>query len=104
MFSKAIEKSNSIILVGDLSKDQLNPLNNEFYNKLNLNNMRKVVTAPTRVTQYSSTLIDLIAISNQINLYDADTFKTDLRVSDHFATQIHIKIDFTFSPSFKRRV
>lgn len=101
---KALEVSNNIILVGDINEDQLNVTNNKFRDILLLNNMKNVINEPTRVTPYSSTLLDPIAMSNNITCLHSGIFETDKRISDHIGTFSFIKIIISSSSTFKRRV
>ncbi len=52
----------------------------------------------------TSTLIDPIAVSSGISVFDSGIFKTDRAVSDHYGTYTHIKVNLQTNIPFKRRV
>ena len=101
---KAIDITNNIILVGDINEDQLNPINHKFRDILLINDMINKIDEPTRVTNHSRTLLDPIAITNGITVYDAGVFQTDNAISDHYGTYAHIQADFQSNNPFKRKV
>ena len=61
------------------------------------------IDEPTRVTNHSRTLLDPIAITNRITVYDSGIFQTDDAVSDHYGTYAHIKVDFRSNNTYKRK-
>ena len=63
---KVFESYHKVILVGDINEDQLNDQNSKFRDIIHLNNMTNLITEPTRVTDTTSTLLDPIAISNNL--------------------------------------
>ena len=62
------------------------------------------IDEPTRVTNHYRTLLDPIAITNGITVYDAGVFQTDNAISDHYGTYAHIQADFQSNNPFKRKV
>lgn len=60
--STGIERANEMcknfLLLGDINEDQLNPSNHKLKDILILNNLSNKINEPTRVTEYSSTLLD----------------------------------------------
>ena len=101
---KAIDISNNVILVGDINEDQLNPINHKFRDILLINDMINIIDEPTRVTNLTQTLLDPIAITNGITVFDSGIFQTDNAISDHYGTYAHIKVDFQSNNPFKRKV
>ena len=89
----ALELNSRIILVGDINEDQLNTRTRKFRDILLLNNMSNVIDTPTRVSNTSRTLIDPIAITNNIQCLHASTVETDKEISDHYGTCIYFKIN-----------
>jgi len=87
---KAIEISPHIILVGDINEDQLNPSNHKLKDIMTLNNLRNIITNPTRVTSNSSTLIDITVLSSSVHCFDAGIFETDRNITDHYGTYVHV--------------
>ena len=69
-----------------------------------INNMNNVIQSPTRVTQFTSTSIDPIAVTTNIQVLHSGTFDTPREISDHFGTFIFFKADFDINKPFKRKV
>ena len=68
---KASDKSNKIIIIGDLNVDFLNiprshPVNDILTGQL----LENTIYEPTRVTQNTSTLIDPILVTNEVSVFD----------------------------------
>ena len=80
-----------MVLLGDINEDQLSITNNKLKTIMLLNNMTNVITNPTRVTSTTSTLIDRIVISNNINCLYSDTLITPSHISDHYCTLAYVK-------------
>jgi len=55
-----------LIVLGDLNIDQLVP-NNDLYNTIKTNNMKQLISEPTRITETSKCLIDIILVNTQKN-------------------------------------
>lgn len=73
---------NCMIFAGDLNVDFLQP-NNLVKQTLRSVGLMNLITLPTRITQDSSTSIDVILSSREFK-----SFRTDLNLADHFATGI----------------
>ncbi len=101
---RGTEITPNIIILGDINEDQLNLSNHKLRDLLSLNNMNNIITEPTRITDSSETLLDPIAVSDTINIYDSGIFVTDKVISDHFGTYAYIQIDVQNSIPYKRRM
>ena len=101
---RAYESNESVIIVGDLNQNLLNPNENKLTNIMSLNNLTNVIRKPTRITRNSSTLLDPIIVSGQINVIQADTLDVDSSLSDHKATTVLLKFVILPSSSSKRKV
>ena len=55
-----------------------------------LNNLRNLISDPTRITDTSSTLLDPIFISDEIFVLDSGVMQSDRSISDHAMTYLHI--------------
>nr|CAH7767833.1 unnamed protein product [Callosobruchus chinensis] len=71
----------NIILLGDVNIDMLDPTN-VLSNCLDFYGFRQVIDEPTRITRFSSTLIDAIFVSNIDIVEKSGTLNADL-ISDH---------------------
>ena len=60
-----------------------------------VNNLRNIITTPTRITTHSSTLLDPSIISNNSELYKSGCYDINESVSDHKATFIYIYLKST---------
>ncbi len=80
---RASEITKHIILVGDINEDQLNPTSNKFRNVTMINNMKNIINEPTRVTDLTQTLIDPIAVTAEVSVYDSGIIQTPSEISDH---------------------
>ena len=66
--------------------------------------MKNVINEPTRISPYSRTLLDPIALTKNIQNLHSGIFETDRNISDHFGTFTFIKICNQPTTIFKRRV
>jgi len=66
--------------------------------------MSNVINDATRVTHTTRTLLDPIAVTNQLNIYNAGVYNTPPHISDHFATYLYMNMDMQPSTPTKRRV
>ena len=101
---KAEDINKNIIIVGDLNDDLLNPNCHHLSNCLLLNNLRNIITEPTRVTNATATLIDPIIISDSIKSLNEGTIDVPPEISDHKSTFIFFPFDSVLTPAVKRKV
>lgn len=73
----ALDLSSVLLLLGDINEDQRNLSNNKLRNELLLNSMSNFTNKPKRVTHYWRTLIDPIAITNNIQYVQSGVFETE---------------------------
>nr|XP_022313371.1 uncharacterized protein LOC111118283 [Crassostrea virginica] len=102
---KASDKSNKIIIIGDLNVDFLNiprshPVNDILTGQL----LENTIYEPTRVTQNTSTLIDPILVTNEVTVFDSGTLVVDPNISDHKCTYISIKTSVSYNKAYERKV
>ena len=63
--SRVISESKETVILGDVNVNYLNKnANKDFKSILNLFGMKKIITTPTRITNNTSTLIDIIATTH----------------------------------------
>jgi len=91
LFNELFEKSlitastlcEEIIVLGDMNVNFLDKsINKEFKTIVNNNGFKQLIKNPTRVTNTSSTLIDIILSNNEKNIQQ--TFTAALSLSDHY--------------------
>ena len=76
-----LERS-EILLMGDCNVNYLSRSNNkEFKQILELYSLKQIITKPTRITDSTSTLIDIIACSNPSNISQSDV--CPMSIGDH---------------------
>lgn len=83
--SDIISEVDDIVLMGDMNIDMLKTRSVDtiyFQNLLNCFSLKQIVAVPTRITQKTSTLIDIICISQNISLVCIDTLDM-LNLTDH---------------------
>ena len=88
--SWSVEKANDIsqnmLILGDLNVDFLK-LNttHEFHTIMESYSLANIIQQPTRITRNTSTLIDPIIISENIQVHDSGIINVDHSISDHRA-------------------
>ena len=68
-----------------------------------INNLKNVIDMPTRITKHSSTLIDSVIISNDIDYYKSGCYNVTESVSDHRATFIFLKSNYERNECLTRK-
>ena len=101
---KALDVNSNLLIVGDINENQLLTANNKFNQIMIMNSLNSFITEPTRVTPYSSTLIDPIAISNDLEPINYGVIDIPSDISDHKSTYVHIKFPSNISATLKRTV
>ena len=82
MLEKASNESNSdIVLMGDINVNFLCRRNNDIKSILTLHGLKQLVTKATRVTENTSSLIDIIATNNESKIVKTEVIP--LGISDH---------------------
>lgn len=71
-----------IIIMGDFNIDFINCSNNKWLHLIELFDLKQLVNHPTRITQYSSSIIDHVYSSNPENI--SECFVAHYAISDHF--------------------
>lgn len=80
--TKTISESKEVILMGDVNVNYLDKKSNiEFKAILNLHGLKQLITAPTRITKDTRTLIDIIATTNYQNVKCSCTIPSG--IADH---------------------
>ncbi len=100
----AIDSTNKIIMVGDVNEDQLNVRNHKLKDILNINSLKNVITAPTRVTDTTSTLLDPIIVDMDQDIIKSDVLSTPQGISDHNATLIILSSELSSNRTYTRTV
>jgi hypothetical protein len=93
-FEKAQNEEKEIIILGDINRDLLNEqIKFSWSNYLTSLGLSQIIKEPTRVCEYSKTLIDHIYVTNQENILD--TRVLNIGISDHFPIFCNRKINFS---------
>nr|XP_022287616.1 uncharacterized protein LOC111100237 isoform X1 [Crassostrea virginica]XP_022287617.1 uncharacterized protein LOC111100237 isoform X1 [Crassostrea virginica]XP_022287618.1 uncharacterized protein LOC111100237 isoform X1 [Crassostrea virginica] len=99
------EKSDKIIIVGDLNVDFLNIQNTHVIRDILSNNVLvNLISEPTRITNTTRTLIDPILASHSVDFIEAYTLNIDAHISDHRATCISISQKHNSNRSYTRKI
>ena len=78
---QCIKASKEIIILGDFNIDYNKADNRDFKSLLNIFRLKQVITEPTRTTETSSTLIDLIITNRPENKMNKGVFPNS--IADH---------------------
>ena len=87
----ALDYSSDIILTGDINIDFTNLTNVQLRDCLALFNLTNVIDEPTKITDYSSSLIDPIPVSDACSVLDSGVIPVENAISDYKATYVSIK-------------
>lgn len=90
ILSYLVPSYDSIVVTGDVNINLLN-LNNPLTPCFDAYGFTQVINEPTRVTQFSSTLIDPIFVNNQNLICNSGVI--DVGFSDHFLVFCNVKYD-----------
>ena len=83
MIGRATENSIEVILMGDVNMNFLvSGENREFKSILNLCGVKQLVSQPTRITEATESLIDIIASNRPINIKSTKVIPTSIRDHD----------------------
>lgn len=103
VLSNIYVESEDIILMGDINVDFLNPNShtNILKSLLDSFNLIQIVDQPTRTTDNSSTLIDIICTSSKMEINECDTLDL-LNMTDH--RMVFCEIDFAMGISLPKLI
>ena len=101
---RALDISPNVILLGDLNENLLNENLAHLKNIMLINDLRNIIDTPTRITEHSSTLIDPIIVSNNVDFYRSGCYDVKESVSDHRVTFIFLKSSHESHECLKRKV
>ena len=100
-----LQVNGKIVVTGDLNSDLFTTNNNRLIDTITLFNLYNTIEKPTRITDHSSTLLDPIIISDDLNCIFSDVFNIPREVSDHDAPVAFIECPVSSSQrSYKREI
>ena len=97
---KAYEFSKSLVIVGDLNEDLLNPNFHNLKDLLLINSMQNSISDPTR----QHAILDPIIIPEDLPFLDSGTISIPSEISDHKATFIRFPSQYECQKSFERQI
>ena len=97
-----MNQHNNIILAGDLNEDLMNPNLHHLKDIIAINNMINIITLPTRIIELSSTSLDTITVTYNLEILDSGVLPVDF--SAHLLTFVHFRLGYKRHTAFKRRV
>ena len=100
----ALQVNENIIITGDLNSNLLCSNNNKLIDLVNIFNLKNVIDKPTRISGNTSTLLDLIILSDTLNCNYSDVLIIPRHISDHDAAIAFIKCPKATSRSFTRDI
>ena len=100
---QAIQLCPNIILIGDFNQNTMDPRKStNIRNIINTYNLQQLIKSPTRSTATSSTLIDLILISDSLHAVDKAVIEPFC--SDHSAVYFTTNFISVSERSYKRKI
>lgn len=100
----AFSISTNVVIQGDTNVDFLTVTNSKLHDITMLFNLDNVITEPTRITVNTSTLIDLVLVSDNIKVIESSVLPVDDEISDHSATVAVIELPQKISCALTRNV
>ena len=94
--------SQSIVILGDLNEDLLNPRLHHLQDIIDTFALEQQISEPTRTTEHSATLLDPIICSPSLGVNGSQVLVP--YCSDHCPVACYIKLEKPKTRSFKRRV
>lgn len=102
---KVGEITDNIIIIGDLNVDLLSiPQTHVIHDIMSNGNLVNNINEPTRVTNTSSTLIDLVLSTPIVKVHESGVLNVDSSVSDHKAIYISLSIDIELNRAYERNI
>lgn len=102
---KVGEITDNIIIIGDLNVDLLSiPQTHVIHDIMSNGNFVNNINEPTRVTNTSSTLIDLVLSTPAVKVHESGVLNIDSSVSDHKAIYISFSIDIELNRAYERNI
>ena len=97
-YIKALTIGKEIIIAGDLNCDllKINPDSTALVDICTALNLKQLISTPTRVTEHSSTLIDVIMTSNSDVVSKSGVLETC--ISDHFVVYLSLSLKLPKPP------
>lgn len=93
---------NELVCVGDFNLNLLNfdSIADNFVKTLETYDLRQIINSPTRVTNTSATLLDLVIVSNSVVVESSGVY--DLHISDHSLVYCNISLSAPQTKTFSR--
>ena len=100
----ALDYSSHVILTGDINIDFTNLTNVQLRDCLALFDLTNVIDEPTRITDYSSSFIDPILVSDACSVLNSGVIPVENAISDHKAIDVSIKAPVYIKTAYYREV
>jgi hypothetical protein len=87
------------VITGDLNVDFLCEQSHKLFDIMRLNDLKNIITEPTRTCNTRQSLLDPVLIYDNCNVFESYVIQVDRKYSDHEAIEITIGSTSQFSKS-----
>ena len=81
------------MITGDLNVDFLCEQSHKLFDIMRLNDLKNIITEPTRTCNTRQSLLDPVLIYDNCNVFESYVIQVDRKYSDHEATIVYLKIN-----------
>ena len=96
-FQQSVENatnySSNVVITGDLNVDFLCEQSHKLFDIMRLNDLKNIITEPTRTCNTRQSLLDPVLIYDNCNVFESYVIQVDRTYSDHEATIVYLKIN-----------
>ena len=107
-FQQSVENatnySSNVVITGDLNVDFLSEHSHKLFDIMRLNNLKNMITEPTRTCNTRQSLLDPVLVSDNCNVLESYVIQVDRKYSDHEATIVYLKVPLKSINTYKRLV
>ena len=107
-FQQSVENatnySSNVVITGDLYVDFLSEQSHKLFDIMRLNDLKNMITEPTRTFNTRQSFLDPVLVSDNCNVLESYVIQVDRKYSDHEATIVCIKVPLKSINTNKRLV
>ena len=107
-FQQSVENatnySSNVVITGDLNVDFLSEHSHKLFDIMRLNDLKNMITEPTRTCNTRQSLLDPVLVSDNCNVLESYVIQVDRKFSDHKATIVYLKVPLKSINTYKRLV
>jgi hypothetical protein len=92
------------VITGDLNVDVLSEKSHNLVDIMRLNDLKNMITEPTRTCNTRQSLLDPVLVSDNCNVLESYVIQVGRTYSDHKATTVYLKVPLKSVSTYKRLV